>query len=112
MPTLNREACALLDPIADIFGVSETELADMFGVRRPSLSGWRESGIPQARRASVERLLDLARVFEREIIPTRIPEIVRTPDDWLEGRTILEIIRRDGPERIYAYLHRLFAYAT
>ena len=110
MPTLDKAACALLDDIADIFGVSETELADLFGVRRPSLAGWREHGIPQARRASVERLHDLAAVFAREVIASRIPEVVRTTDEWLGGRTVLETIRRDGTEPIYGYLRRLFAY--
>ncbi|MGH7757095.1 MAG: hypothetical protein ACREM8_12545 [Vulcanimicrobiaceae bacterium] len=52
----------------------------------------------------------MARVFQREIIASRIPEIVRTPDDWLEGHTILDVIRRDGPDPIYGYLSRLFAY--
>jgi hypothetical protein len=111
MPTLNRKACTLLDDIAATFGLSETELADLFGVRRPSLAGWREHGIPQARQATAERMHDLARVFRREIIESRIPEIVRTRDEWLQGHTILETIRRDGPEAIYGYLRRLFAYA-
>ncbi|MGC1381802.1 MAG: hypothetical protein WA814_12365 [Candidatus Baltobacteraceae bacterium] len=110
MPTLDRSVCALLDGVAEVFGLSETELADLFGIRRPSLTGWREHGIPPARRASAERLRDLASVFAREVIASRIPEIVRTPDDWLEGRTILETIRRDGTEPIYGYLRRLFAY--
>jgi hypothetical protein len=111
MTTLDRTACSLLDSIAETFGLSETELADLFGVRRPSLAGWREHGLPQGRQATAERLTDLSRVFRREVIPSRIPEIVRTPDDWLEGRTILETIRRDGVEPVYAYLRRLFAYA-
>lgn len=111
MPTLNRAACNILDEIADTFGLSETELADLFNVRRPSLTGWREHGIPQGRQATAERLQDLARVFRREVILSRIPQIVRTADDWLEGRTVLETIRRDGVEPIYGYLSRLFAYS-
>ena len=111
MTTHDSEAAGLLDPISSTFGLSETELAELFSVRRPSLSGWREHGIPPARHASVERLNDLAGVFAREIIASRIPEVVRTADDWLDGRTILETIRRDGPAPVYAYLSRLFSYA-
>ena len=110
MPTLDQTACSLLDEVAETFGLSETELADLFGVRRPSLAGWREHGLPQGRRATAERLQDLARVFRRELIASRIPEIVRTPDEWLDGRTILETIRRDGAEPVYGYLRRLFSY--
>jgi len=108
--TLNRDACAMLDEIEATLGINETELADLFGIRRPSVTGWREAGIPQTRAASVERLLDLARVLAAEIKPSRIPQIVRTKDEWLGDRTILETIARDGIEPIYGYLHRLFSY--
>lgn len=100
-----------LSEIRAILGLSEHELADLFGVRRESVIGWRRSGIPETRRASVGRLLDLARVLYRDLKPDRIPEIVRTPDDWLVHGTMLETIRRDGPDAVYTYLRRLFSYA-
>jgi len=110
--TIDQVAAAALDEVRGVFGLTETELADLFGVRRPSLTAWREDGIPQTRQATAERLLALARVFAREVIPSRIPQIVRTPDAWLEDRTILETIKRDGVAPVYGYLHRLFAYDT
>jgi hypothetical protein len=109
--TLDREANEILDEIRSILALSETELADLFGVRRPSLTGWREEGIPATRLATAEQLLDLARVLARELMPTRIAQIVRTPDDWLGGRTILQTVQRDGTAPVYGYLRRLFAYA-
>jgi len=110
MPTLNRHACEQLDRIRDVFGLSEHELAALFRLQRQSVTEWRENGVPPARTASVERLVDLANVFAREIIKTRIPEIVRTEDAWLPRKTILETIKSDGPEPVYGYLRRLFAY--
>lgn len=106
----DTKAGRLLDEIREIFGLSETELADLFRVRRPSLTAWRETGLPQTRMATAERLLDLAHVFAREVIPGRIPEIVRTPDEWLGGRSVLTVVATEGPEPIYGYLHRLFSY--
>ena len=97
--------------IQAILGLSQSELADLFGIRQPSLASWRTGRIPLARRASVERLHDLALVLQRELIPTRIPEIVRTPDAWLRNRSILDVIRAEGVAPIYGYLARLFAYA-
>ena len=111
MPTLSRRASQQLDRIRDVFALSEHELAALFGVQRQSVTEWREKGIPRARAASVERLVDLANVFAREVIETRIPEIVRTEDEWLPRKTILETIKSDGPEPIYRYLRRLFAYS-
>jgi transcriptional regulator with XRE-family HTH domain len=112
MPTLNRDACQRLDQIADALGLTDAEIGSLFNIQRQSIIGWREHGIPQARRATIERLYDLAKVLQREIIPTRIPEIVRTKDEWLGNRTILETIRAEGPEAVYAYLKRLFSYGA
>ena len=106
-PTASGE---LLDEIRATFALSESELADLFGVRRPSLVAWRTTGIPPARRATAERLQDLARVFHHHLLPTRIPGVVRTPDAWLGGRTILDVLKTEGPAPVYSYLGRLFAY--
>lgn len=93
-----------------ILGLTQAELADLFGIRQPSLAEWRTRGVPQTRRASVERLHEFAKVLERELIPSRIPEIVRTKDAWLGDRTMLEVIRTEGVAPLYGYLTRLFAY--
>ena len=66
--------------------------------------------LSNGKRASVERLVDLARLFRGRLIASRIPEIVRTPDAWLGNRTILETLRTDGVDPIYSYLGRLFNY--
>ncbi|MGH2926826.1 MAG: hypothetical protein ACRDL8_01330 [Solirubrobacteraceae bacterium] len=97
---MDREASELLEEIRAIFGLSENELADLFRVRRSSVAAWRETGIPQTRRATAERLLDLARVVSREVIPARIPEIVRTLEAWLGGRRVLHVLAREGPDPI------------
>ena len=94
-----------------ILGLSQNEMADIFGVRQPSLAAWKSGHVPAARRASVERLHELALVLHREIKPSRIAEIIRTPDEWLDNRSILDVIRAEGVAPIYGYLARLFAYA-
>lgn len=71
---------------------------------------WETRGVPLNMRASVERLLDLSRVFRRKLIASRIPEVVRTRDAWLNDRTMLETVRADGVDPIYAYLARLSFY--
>lgn len=110
MPTLHKQTSEQLDRIREVFDLSEHELASLFNLQRQSVSEWREKGVPASRRASLERLVDLANVFAREVIASRIAQIVRTPDDWLGGETILDTIKRAGPEAVYAYLHRLFTF--
>lgn len=107
--TLTRDEAAL-DEIRSILKLSEAELADLFGVRRQSLGEWRVKGVPTARRATLGKLRDLARVLSRELLPDHIGEVVRTRDEWLGGRTILQTLTRDGVEPVYGYLHRLFSY--
>jgi len=99
-----------VDEIREVFGLTKSEFADLIGRRAQSIVEWETRGIPQERRASVERLLDLAHLFQRRVIAARIPEIVRTPDAWLGDRTILETLRIDGVDPVYAYLGRLFNY--
>jgi transcriptional regulator with XRE-family HTH domain len=108
---VEREAAPLLDEIREILGLSEGELADLFNVRRPSLTAWRSVGIPPGRRATAERLQGIARILDRELIRSRIPEIVRTRDGWLGDRTVLEVLASDGPDAVYGYLGRLLSYA-
>jgi len=105
----DESAGAMLDAIREILGLSESDLADLFRVRAPSVYA---GAPPVSGRATRERgtYLGSRDRAPPEIKATRIPQIVRTPDDWLGGKTILETIRDDGPEAVYAYLHRLFAY--
>jgi transcriptional regulator with XRE-family HTH domain len=93
-----------------ILGLSQNELAELLGVRQPSLAAWLAHGVPATRVASVERLYDFSKVLTAELIRERIPEIIRTPDEWLGGRSILDVIKRDGTAPIYGYLARLFSY--
>lgn len=92
-------------------GISDEELANLFGIRRASLVRWPKHGIPLNRCASVARLVDLARVLARDVREERLREIVRTPDEWLGGKSILQTIADAGVEPVFAYLHRLFSYA-
>jgi hypothetical protein len=99
-----------LTEIRETFGLSKNDLADLLHRRASSITEWEHRGIPRERQASVERLVDLARLFRARLIPSRIPEIVRTPDEWLGGRTMLETLAQEGVDPIYAYLARLFRY--
>jgi transcriptional regulator with XRE-family HTH domain len=85
-----RAVVSELEEIREVFGLTRSEIADLLGRRAQSVSEWETRGIPREKRASVERLLDLAQVFRK--------------------RTILETLRTDGVDPIYGYLGRLFSY--
>lgn len=105
-----KAAVSELEEIRETFGLTKSEIADLLGRRAQSIVEWETRGIPREKRASVERLFDLAQVFRKRVIASRIPEIVRTPDSWLGNRTILETLRAEGVDPIYTYLGRLFSY--
>ncbi len=105
---------AVLPQLAEIretFGLSKNELADLLQRRASSIAKWERRGVPRELQASVEGLVDLARIFRARLIPSRIPEIVRTPDERLGGRTMLQTLAQEGVDPVYAYLTRLFSYS-
>jgi hypothetical protein len=99
-----------LDFIQAIFGLSETELARLFGVTRPAVAKWRMRGVPVERVADVDRVSELAGYFRKRFIAGRIPQIVRNPGKGLGGKSVLQTVAMRGVEPIYAYLERLFSY--
>ncbi|HEV2037408.1 MAG TPA: hypothetical protein VGQ96_02290 [Candidatus Eremiobacteraceae bacterium] len=108
--TSARSARAI-DEVRHIFGLSETAFARLFRVSRQAIEKWRRQGVPPGRTADLDRLLEIARVFRDRLVEARIPQIVRTPAEGLDKRSVLEVLEAEGAEPIYRYLHRLYSYA-
>jgi hypothetical protein len=106
-----RDGALAIDEIRQIFGLSETAFARLFGVTRQAVEKWRVHGVPPGRRADLDRCLEIAGALKARLIETRIPQIVRTPAQALGGRTVLDVLQADGPELVYRYLHQLYSYA-
>jgi DNA-binding XRE family transcriptional regulator len=90
-----KVAVSELKEIREIFGLTKSEMADLLGRRAQSLIEWETRGVPRDKRASVERLHDLAQLFRRRVIASRIPEIVRTPG--MHGSAIAPFWKRFAP---------------
>lgn len=105
-----EQAESELARIQSILGLNKTETGDLFGISRQAITGWQERGVPNERVADVSRIAELAERLYEHLNPERIPQIVRTEADGLEGRTILEVLRTEGPDRVHGYLDDLFAY--
>jgi bifunctional DNA-binding transcriptional regulator/antitoxin component of YhaV-PrlF toxin-antitoxin module len=100
----------LITETQEIFRLSQTEIAAVFGVSPSTIALWRAGGIPKSQLTNVELLHDLALLFRKEFKPSRISEIIRTKDAWLGDRTAIEVIQAEGVAPIYRYLARLFEY--
>ena len=102
---------SLLGPVADTFGLSETELARLFGVRRQAIGQWRERGIPSARQAKAATIAATAELLSRQLKAERIPGIVRKPAKAYGGLSILEMIERDRHAELQEIVRRSFDWA-
>src|SRR5215210_5881101 len=87
----------LLDPIAETFELTETELGRLFGVSRQAVAQWRERGVPSNRMAKVATVAAIADLLRHRLKAERIPGIARRPADAYGGLSMLEMIGRDGP---------------
>jgi uncharacterized protein (DUF2384 family) len=100
-----------LDEIQQTFGLSSAETGSVFGVSRQAVDQWRRNGVPGERVADVERVRDVARVLYEELIPERIPQVVRNPARGLDGQSILQVLAQpSGAERVRGYLARLYSF--
>ncbi|HEY5093777.1 MAG TPA: hypothetical protein VII69_01535 [Candidatus Eremiobacteraceae bacterium] len=109
--TLEGRKTRAVDEIRQIFGLSETRVARLFGVSRQAVDKWRVAGVPLSRLADVDRVLEIAHVFKKRLKAERIPQIVATPAKGLDGSTVLDVLEKRGPDRVFRYLHELYSYS-
>lgn len=87
-----------LDRVADIFDLTDTDLARLFGVSRQRIAQWREEGVPVSHQPKLNSIARIADILERNLMPDRIPGIVRTTASAFGKRTLLEQIEQDRHE--------------
>jgi DNA-binding transcriptional regulator YdaS (Cro superfamily) len=88
-------AATLLDEVQTTFGLSDTELAGLFGVRRQAIGQWRRRGLPSARQEKAAAVASVAELLRHRLKPERIPGIARRPARAYGGLTMLDMIRAD-----------------
>lgn len=102
----------LLDPIADTFELSETELGRLFGVSGQAVGQWRERGVPSNRMAKVATVAAIADLLRHRLKPERIPGIARRPADAYGGVSMLELIERDRQDELQAEVRSSFDWGS
>jgi DNA-binding XRE family transcriptional regulator len=102
----------LLDPIADRFELSETELGRLFGVSRQAVGQWRERGIPSNRMAKVTTVAAIADLLGHQLKPERVPGVARRPADAYGGLSMLDLIERNREDELLTLIRRSFDWAS
>jgi hypothetical protein len=101
-----------LEGARDVFGLSVTELAGLFGVTRQAASLWLIDGPPSARRSKVASVAAVADILAHRLKPARIAGIARKPTAAYGGRSMLELIAADEHEWLLESVRRSFDYAA
>lgn len=98
--------------IQRVFGLSTTEAAALFGVRRQAVAQWLERGVPAARASKVTVVARTADLLGRMLVADRIPGIARTRAAAYGGRTMLEMIAQDRHDELLATVQASFDWAA
>jgi hypothetical protein len=88
--------------VKDLFDLTNSEVADLFGVKRQAVDQWEGSGeVPTARREKLANLLSVGELLARKLTPGRLPLVARRRADVYGGLTMLDMVRtdRDGELR-------------
>ncbi|MFI5025824.1 MAG: hypothetical protein ACHQCI_03625 [Solirubrobacterales bacterium] len=102
----------LLDPVAETFELSETDLGRLFGVSRQAVGQWRERGVPSSRMAKLATTAAICDLLRHRLKPERIPGIARRPARAYSGLSMLEMIESDRQDELQAEMRRSFDWAA
>jgi hypothetical protein len=101
-----------IDRIASVFGVSRTELAHLFDVRRQAIEQWEARGVPGERQEKLATLGAIVDLLIAKLKPDRIPGVVRRPAAAYGDRSILEAISAGNEALVLDELRSAFDWAA
>ncbi len=91
-----------------VLGLTDTDTAALFDIRRQALAAWKTNGVPSKRMPQVASLASTARLLHRALRPAAIPAAVRCCAPNLNGASLLELGQRDGLDAMYAEVRDTF----
>jgi hypothetical protein len=98
--------------IQAVFGLSVTELAQLFGVRRQAVGAWLVTGVPAARRAKVATVAAVADLLAYRLKHERVPGVVRRAASAYGGRSMVDVIAADEQEWLLESVRESFDYSS
>jgi predicted transcriptional regulator len=100
-----------LERLLAAWGLTVTDVARLFGVRRQAVQQWLDEGVPGARQPKLHTILEIADLLERNLLPERIPGIVRATSEAYGGRSMLELLANDRHDELLESVRRSFDWA-
>jgi DNA-binding XRE family transcriptional regulator len=101
-----------LDRVASMLGISRTELAHLFGVRRQAIEQWEARGVPGERQEKLATLDAIVDLLTAKVKTDRIPAVVRRAATAYGDRSILEAITAGNEALVLGELRDAFDWAA
>ncbi|HTU69545.1 MAG TPA: hypothetical protein VMF11_04415 [Candidatus Baltobacteraceae bacterium] len=93
--------------IRNAFQLSSPELGSIFGVTRQAIDKWFEGTVPNNRVADVSRVAQVAEELALLFKKQSLPAIVRGPMRGLGNRSVLDVLRTEGPAPMYEFFRMM-----
>lgn len=82
-----------------VWGLSQSEAAQLFGVSRQAVSKWTDRGVPSERSEAIADLAAATDLLVHYLQRDRIPAVVRRPMAAVENRSLIELLA-EGKTRL------------
>jgi transcriptional regulator with XRE-family HTH domain len=107
---LDRAPMSAPERVREALGLSEAELARLFGVTRQAVAQWQE--FPAAKRAKAATVLSIADLLTYRLKAGRLPMIARKPAAAYGGLSLLDMIAADRHEELLRLTRESFDFGA
>ncbi len=97
-----------LDRFIELWGLSQSAAARVFGVSRQAVSKWLASGPPMARAAAIADLAAATDILDRYVKRERIPAVVRRQAPMLGGKSLLDLVEEGRTREVVDAVRAMF----
>ncbi|NOY56817.1 MAG: hypothetical protein GXP34_12660 [Actinobacteria bacterium] len=97
-----------LERFIELWDLSRSAAARIFGVSRQAFAKWLTSGPPASRAVSIADLAAATDLLDRYVKRERIPAVVRRQAPALGGRSLLELAETEGTREVLEAVRAMF----
>jgi hypothetical protein len=97
-----------LERFTELWGLSNSGAAAVFGVSRQAFSKWFKTGVPVARADAMANLAAATDLLDRYVKRERIPAVVRRPAPMFEDKSLLDLAGNGETRRVAEAVDKMF----
>lgn len=97
-----------LERFVELWGLSNSAAASVFGVSRQAFSKWLKTGVPVIRADAVGNLAAATDLLDRYVKRERIPAVVRRPAPVLGDSSLLDLASNGETRRVAEAVEQMF----